>query len=328
MLTRIAPTEMSVERFQNTLKEVCGSFQTKVKSDQKRMQGQVYSETRAGFDFAHVAKDISSICRTQADINRDASENFFLIVQEEGRAIMTQNETARMLEPGDMMLIDSAVPSEFSFFGKFGRQLSVHLPRSEMVQRFGGAAVGGIYLPRTDSIAMALGATLAKAFEPADCTEQSQYLREAMFGLVGALLFERNQRSNANKIESDVGGANLLQRGQAYIDRLFKSNELSVPVVASDLGVSPRQLQRAFSLLNTTPSEYLLKKRLEYSCQLLLERQNFGEHYLVSSIAYEAGFNDVSYFNRLFRKHFDCSPGQYGAAENAKMGQILDEDAG
>ncbi|GKY89844.1 helix-turn-helix domain-containing protein [Sinisalibacter aestuarii] len=35
---------------------------------------------------------------------------------------------------------------------------------------------------------------------------------------------------------------------------------------------------------------------------------------LVSSIAYACGFNDVSYFNRQFRRLFGCAPGQFAEA--------------
>ena len=31
-------------------------------------------------------------------------------------------------------------------------------------------------------------------------------------------------------------------------------------------------------------------------------------HYEMRNVAYSVGFNDISYFNRSFRKLFDCSP--------------------
>lgn len=61
-----------------------------------------------------------------------------------------------------------------------------------------------------------------------------------------------------------------------------------------------------------TPTDYLLQKRLEAACQLLRERRPGRTDMLVSTIAYHCGFNDISYFNRIFRKIFGCPPGQYG----------------
>lgn len=51
---------------------------------------------------------------------------------------------------------------------------------------------------------------------------------------------------------------------------------------------------------------YLNKYRIELACRLL--RQG---HISISEICYQAGFSDIPYFNRVFRKHKGCSPSQY-----------------
>jgi AraC family transcriptional regulator, positive regulator of tynA and feaB len=225
---------------------------------------------------------------------------------------MAQGESAHMLSPGDIMLIDSARPSEFTFFGHYGRQLSVHLPRAEMSRRFNHDIKTGLFLPRADHTALALMAVLAKTFSLEITPDQDLYLKEALYGLLGVMLHERQNRSGYSGMDSEIGGAQLLQRALAHIDSNFGDCELTVQSVASDLKVSMRQLQRAFSLLGVTPTDYLLQKRLEMACQMLIERRLRNPGMLVSTIAYQCGFNDISYFNRLFRKMFSCSPGQYG----------------
>jgi len=54
-----------------------------------------------------------------------------------------------------------------------------------------------------------------------------------------------------------------------------------------------------------------LKKRMEKACQLLELRTRQNSPVLVSSIAFTCGFNDVSYFNRQFRRMFGCASGQF-----------------
>lgn len=105
--------------------------------------------------------------------------------------------------------------------------------------------------------------------------------------------------------------ARILERGMAYADRCFADGTVSSQSIAELLGVSSRQLQRAFALAGTTPTDYLLKKRMEKACQMLELRGKQGNPSLVSSIAYQCGFNDVSYFNRQFRRLFGCAPGQF-----------------
>ena len=312
MLTRVAPSRLPVEEFQRRLYQICGVFQAEPVRGRDMLTGGILLEDRAGFEMAHVAKDLQTVRRTRRDIRKDSGENYFLIVQEEGRAMMSQRECAQMLQPGDMILIDSAVPSEFHFFGSFGRQLSVHLPRTEMQARFGEAISGGICLAATDPTAMAITAVLAKSFSSPGNEEQRSCLREAVFCLVGAMIHDRDAGTAARRFDADLSGARLFERGLAYIDRSFTDGDLTIGQIATDLGVSIRQLQRAFAFVGATPNTYLLQKRLEFACQLLLARKNGRNDVLISSIAYACGFNDISYFNRQFRRAFSCAPREYG----------------
>lgn len=311
MLTKLTPSKMPIDRFHADLAAACGTFDVVNAPDRKSVLGHVGIETRAGIEMAHIAKDVQTVRRTEKDIRASASENFFLIVQEEGSAFMKQHGTTRMMKPGDLILIDSAYASEFTFFGNFSRQLSLHLPRTEMVERFGKAARGGHYAKRTDYHALAMSAILAKAFDKDTNETQTGFLKEAIYGMIGAMLWECGDSDSASGIETDVSRAQILERGMAYVDRFFVDSTVTSQTIAEKLGVSPRQLQRAFALAGTTPTEYLLKKRLEKACQMLSARLEEREPMLVSTIAYASGFNDVSYFNRQFRRLFGCAPGQF-----------------
>jgi AraC-like DNA-binding protein len=80
--------------------------------------------------------------------------------------------------------------------------------------------------------------------------------------------------------------------------------------MAAAVGLSPRQVQRAFASLGVTPSQYLLGKRLEHAIELL-SRGPDEVHDRISAIAFQCGFNDVSYFNRKFREAFGMSPREW-----------------
>ncbi len=309
MLTTFAAATRPVDQFCSELSSVCGAYQVMPGANRSVMRGGVTPEARAGFVFAHVAKDVQGIRRDRSDITRDSAEHCFLIVQEEGRALMSQRDSVSMLRPGDMVLIDSAEPSEFTFFGKYSRQLSVHLPRAELRSRFGEALRGGLYLPRTDHTTLAIFAVLAKSFQTQPNPTQSRYLGEALYGLLGSLLFANG--TPARSIEADVGYAHLLERAVAYIDSNHTDGELTIPRMAFELKVSSRQLQRAFSTLCTTPTEYLMQRRLASACQALKQLNATSGKTMISTIAYSVGFNDLSYFNRIFKATFNSTPGQY-----------------
>ena len=58
--------------------------------------------------------------------------------------------------------------------------------------------------------------------------------------------------------------------------------------------------------MNCTPGKYINQKKIEAAqLRLLIEKAN------VKDVAYGLGFNNISYFNRLFTKHTGESPGRY-----------------
>jgi len=81
---------------------------------------------------------------------------------------------------------------------------------------------------------------------------------------------------------------------------------MSIGIVASYLGVTPRYLQRLFESDGTTFSEFLLGQRLARAYRMLCEPQSAQRQ--VSAIAYDVGFSDLSYFNRCFRRHYGATP--------------------
>jgi AraC-like DNA-binding protein len=304
---------MPIDRFDAELGQICGSFDLRTDSEQRNMRGAVSCIQRGGIEMAQVGADILQIVRSSRNIRLDAGENYFLILQEEGRALMCQSDTSCILMPGDMVLIDSSCPSEFTFFGEYSRQLSLHLPRAEMHARFGYNLIrGGIGVPRHDPSGKALTAVLGKILTAENLPVAAQsYLREALFGLLGAALCERSGLDDFVGIEADIGSAQDLTAGQCYINTHYRNPDLNIQEIADDLGMSIRQIQRGFASIGITPTKYLLSKRLEHARRAIMDRNSGKRDDLISSIAYEAGFSDLSYFQRTFRKTFGEPPGAF-----------------
>ncbi|WP_094194055.1 helix-turn-helix transcriptional regulator [Bradyrhizobium viridifuturi] len=56
----------------------------------------------------------------------------------------------------------------------------------------------------------------------------------------------------------------------------------------------------------TTFSEFVLDQRLARAHGLLVDPRRTGRS--ISTIAFEAGFGDLSYFNRAFRRRYNATP--------------------
>lgn len=90
---------------------------------------------------------------------------------------------------------------------------------------------------------------------------------------------------------------------------------ISIAKLASDHDLSLRSFQRRFKhVTGLSPQQYIHRLRLE-TAEELLRNSNLS----VSDIGHHCGFNDASYFGRLFRQHYQASPGAYRLAVRKKL---------
>ncbi len=83
--------------------------------------------------------------------------------------------------------------------------------------------------------------------------------------------------------------------------------ELSLQKLAGQFHISEGQFCRLFkSHFNMTAIEYLNICRISLACSALKE-----ENTPIGEIAVQCGYNNISYFNRTFRRYMHCTPGEY-----------------
>lgn len=82
--------------------------------------------------------------------------------------------------------------------------------------------------------------------------------------------------------------------------------DLCIGTIAVRHGISPRYVGKLFQEEQTTFSDFVLSLRLERSRQLL--RCSRHGTSTIASIAHACGFNDLSYFNRTFRRRYAVTP--------------------
>jgi AraC-like DNA-binding protein len=100
---------------------------------------------------------------------------------------------------------------------------------------------------------------------------------------------------------------------QDIADRLGEPG-LSIGAVAARRGLIPRYVQRLFECEGTTFTAYLLEQRLACAYRALGDPRSAGRK--ISSIAFDSGFGDLSYFNRTFRRQYGIAPSELRAAED------------
>lgn len=103
---------------------------------------------------------------------------------------------------------------------------------------------------------------------------------------------------------------NLFQNNHYEFKSIIASNlyqNLKLDDLAFFAGMSLSSFKRKFSqVYGTSPTQYIKKKRLERAAYLLKNSRD-----RISDVAYDSGFNDVSYFTKSFAAHFNMSPTDY-----------------
>ena len=97
-----------------------------------------------------------------------------------------------------------------------------------------------------------------------------------------------------------------LAAAKKFVVENLQEAALSVNGVAAALRVTPRYVQMLFESEGTTFSAFVLGKRLALAYDWLGNPRLRSRS--ISDIAFDAGFGDLSYFNRAFRAEFDKTP--------------------
>lgn len=106
----------------------------------------------------------------------------------------------------------------------------------------------------------------------------------------------------------DAGTAPALRLSaiKEQMERAFARHDLTVDAVAAAQGVTPRYVQKLFAAEGTTFTRHLVERRLQAAHAIL----SAPHPPAIAAVALDCGFNDLSYFNRCFRRRFGLTPSQ------------------
>jgi AraC-like DNA-binding protein len=88
--------------------------------------------------------------------------------------------------------------------------------------------------------------------------------------------------------------------------------DLSPAAVARRQGISESYIRKLFEGEGTSFSEFVLLRRLVRAHRMLTDRRLAAQN--IAWIAFEAGFGDVSYFNRTFKRFYGARPSEIRAS--------------
>ncbi len=132
------------------------------------------------------------------------------------------------------------------------------------------------------------------------------YRMIALLEILYELSLQDNYHLLASKSFANVKNTPESRRVRAveeYIDQNFKG-EIRLKKLSDIAGMTPAAFSRFFrTRTGKTVSDYIIDTRLGYAARLLVDT-----HTSVAEVCYSCGFNNISNFNRIFKKKKGCSP--------------------
>lgn len=124
-------------------------------------------------------------------------------------------------------------------------------------------------------------------------------------------LLEMSNRTEYNAEEADKTATDeiRLQNAILYIHDNF-TQKLTLDEIADSIHVSKSECCRCFKRsISITPFDYLMQHRI-YESALMLQRDSHGTM-SIQELARQSGFNNASYYNKIFKKYLGCTPMEY-----------------
>lgn len=127
------------------------------------------------------------------------------------------------------------------------------------------------------------------------------------------ILYELSKCDGAHTLASSsyakvevTSDSRRVQKVKSYIEQNYK-HEIRLKTLADIAGMSSSAFSRFFKLhTGRNLSEYIIDQRLGYASRLLVDSTNS-----IAEISYQCGFNNLSNFNRIFKKRKCCSPSEF-----------------
>ena len=235
----------------------------------------------------------------------DGNDDVVLAINRAGSVIINSGGKEQSLRDGEAMVLSAGEPASFHRTSH-GRSFTLRVPRIVFESTVVSVDDALMRTIPTDLGALKLMDDYATWLLNAGSVDQDllnlsvRHIHDLLALTIGPTTdFADTARTRGLR-------AARLKLAKSFIAANSHRHDLSVGSAAASLNVTPRYIQRLFEADGTTFSEFLIGQRLMRAHRLLCDPS--AAQTAISTIAYDVGFGDLSYFNRRFRRQYGLTP--------------------
>ena len=259
------------------------------------------------------------------DINWHWHEEFELVCVIEGSVACHINQSVYELQPGEGIFINSNVLHRFTS-EKYGIITNViflpiflaakeSLIYGKYIMPLEKSEIPCIVLKKEEVWKKQILSLLQELFSNLKTAEWNElFIRNRLSEIWLLMILQLNSEQLAPKTRNGSNNSEkMLQTMIQYIQMHFE-RPITLADIAGAVNISKNTALRYFQEnIGVSPVEYLIQYRLNNACKMLRETSE-----KITYIAGCAGYDNVSYFNRIFKKYVGKTPSQYRAERGKK----------
>jgi len=269
-------------------------------------------------DFAlHKLPDLGLLCGTVQGVHHvhtrrdsgDGNDDFSFHLNVKGMSVVAGHRGETTLRDGDAMLLSYSVGRTISRPGLVDHQV-IRLPRaslSPLVRNIDDAVLRVI--PRNTGMLKLLKNYVDAVFDdPALMQPEMRRVIVAQICDLVAVTLGATRDAAAVAERRGIRAARL-RAIEADVETHLRHSELSIDMVARRHRISDSYIRKLFAGEGTTFSQFVLGRRLACAYRMLTDVRWADRS--VAWIAFDAGFSDLSYFNRTFKRLYRETPSEF-----------------
>jgi AraC-like DNA-binding protein len=241
--------------------------------------------------------------RTARQVRTGPAEMLTIARQKQGRARHDQFDARRLVNSGELMIVDNNTPYDFYWSGLGGSQ-ALYVPLEELALPRNVVAQAASRLPASPLYGL-INAQITDLTEIGDAVGDSsaaQTLGDTTTDLARALIASAYDADYARGAMAEV----LLPRIRGYVRQHLSDASLSPDSIALAHNISVRKLFRLCEDADFSLEQWIIGERLDGSRAELARAET--QDISVAAIARRWGFTNPSFFSRRFRAAYDMTP--------------------